>query len=112
MFNIHTNKTSPMYTVVLEWLDEDMIEPETPSRFFFFQDAAIAMDFANKIARDEETYKLFEQPKNIYLYKINCIDKVCGNCDYHDIADTYFSEYQVYTAAWLQCDKYVKIPPK
>lgn len=90
-----------MYIVLLEWYDAELDNLEQESRQYFFDNAEIALHFANMVVFKQKYWKEYGCPKSVYLYKAPYLNSM-------PYPDECFSEENRFIASWFDCDKYLK----
>lgn len=82
-----------VYSVELEWYNEDEDNVFRPTESFYFDRAEAALDFASNIVTDKYEYEKYHKPTDVYLYKIEEGQMINENTIYS------------FTAAWQGLDK-------
>lgn len=88
-----------IYKLVFDWwTDESENLPwyEQEERAYYFTDAEDALDFVNRVIRNESAYVSMDSPTNAYLYKFS------ESIQYNE-------QNEQYIAAWHDIDKKVRL---
>lgn len=59
-----------VYVVSCEWFDKNSDKEIKPTTYYFFASAKKALNFANNIAWNKNTYIKCGKPMDVYLYKL------------------------------------------
>lgn len=87
--------SNKIYILAFDWFEEG--KPwysQESTQYYFFNDADEVLETAHKICHDTDIYLEYDEPKNMYLYKVEC--------------GIPFSEDSRYYAAWFDLDKKIR----
>jgi hypothetical protein len=81
-----------VYLLALDWYTEGVeFYAQEPMKYYFFDKADAALDLADKICFSKNYYKDYNEPKNMYLFKVKPGEP--------------FMESNRWQAAWFDVDR-------